>query len=105
MARRDIPGEPTASTTVAIVGAGPIGGAAAYTLALGDRVGRVALIVEAANAAAGKALDIRQAGAIARFHTLLEGTDDLSRVVGCSACIVADRSEGAVNGAARKASR
>ena len=38
-----------------------------------------------------KALDIQQAGAIARFHTRLEGTADVSRVTGCDVCVLADR--------------
>ena len=78
-------------TTVAIAGAGEIGGAAAHALAASDRVGRLLLVDPAAAAAAGKALDIRQAGAIGGFHTRLEGSDDGTRVAGCAACIVADR--------------
>jgi malate dehydrogenase len=41
--------------------------------------------------AAGKALDIQQSGAVDRFHVRLDGTDDVSRVTGCSVCVVADR--------------
>jgi malate dehydrogenase len=78
-------------TTVAVIGAGDIGGAAARALAASDGVGRVLIVDTARNAAAGKALDIQQAGAVAGFHTRLEGTDDISRVTGCSVCIIADR--------------
>ena len=78
-------------TTVAIVGAGDIGGATAQALASCDRVGRVLLVDEAADAAAGKALDIQQSGAIDGFHVRLAGTGDESRLVGCDVCVVADR--------------
>ncbi|MGE3404415.1 MAG: hypothetical protein AB7K63_17625 [Vicinamibacterales bacterium] len=49
------------------------------------------IVDKAASAAAGKALDIRQAGAVDGFHAALDGTDDLSRVTGCDVCILADR--------------
>jgi malate/lactate dehydrogenase len=55
-------------------------------------VRRVVIIDDAPSVAAGKALDIQQAGAIEASHTFLEGSTDLSRVVGASVCIVADRS-------------
>ena len=78
-------------TTVAIVGAGEIGGSTARALAGTDRIGRLLVIDPAGLAAAGKALDLRQAGAIDRTHTRLEGTDDATRVAGCDVCVVADR--------------
>ncbi|MBI3047533.1 MAG: hypothetical protein HYY76_04415 [Acidobacteria bacterium] len=78
-------------TTVAIIGAGDIGGATAHALAASDRVGRVLLVDPAGSVAAGKALDIRQAGPIGGFHAQLEGSDDATRVAGCAACVVADR--------------
>lgn len=78
-------------TTVAIIGAGDLGGAAAQALAARDRVGRVLLVDAAGQAAAGKALDIQQAGPVEGYHTRLEGTSDDSRVTGCQACIIADR--------------
>ncbi len=81
-------------TTVAVIGAGDIGGSTAHSLAAADGVGRVLIVDSSANAAAGKALDIQQAGAIAGSHTRLAGTDDLARVTGCSVCIVADRFDG-----------
>jgi malate dehydrogenase len=77
--------------TVAIVGAGDIGGATAQALASCDRVNRVLLVDAIADAAAGKALDIQQSGAVAGFHTRLDGTSDESRLTGCSVCVVADR--------------
>ena len=69
-------------TTVAIVGAGDIGGATAQALASCDRVRRLWLVDAVAGAAVGKALDIQQAGAVASFHTRLDGTGDESRLVG-----------------------
>ena len=77
--------------TVAIVGAGDIGGACAHALAAHDLAGRILLIDAAVNAAAGKALDIQQAGAISGVHARLEATDDESRAIGCAAFVIADR--------------
>jgi malate dehydrogenase len=77
--------------TVAIVGAGDIGGATAQALASCDRVHRVWLVDAAAGAAAGKALDLQQAGAIAGHHARLDGTSDETRLIGCAVCVVADR--------------
>jgi len=79
-------------STVAIIGAGELGGAIAQALAARDRVARVLLVDVAGSVAAGKALDVQQMGAVAGFHTRLDGTDDPSRVAGCAACVVADRS-------------
>lgn len=79
-------------STVCILGAGELGGAVADALARGERVGRVILIDAAGSVAAGKALDLQQTGAVAGFHTRLEGSDDFTRVAGCSVCVVADRS-------------
>ena len=45
--------------TVAILGAGDLGGALARTLATRDAVSHIVLIDEAGAVAAGKALDIR----------------------------------------------
>jgi len=78
-------------TTIAILGAGELGGAIAHALARGERVSRVLLVDSAAGAAAGKALDIQQSGAIEGFHVRLAGTDDLARVTASTAIVVADR--------------
>ena len=77
--------------TVAVFGAGDVGAACAHALASRDRVGRVLVIDTAVDAAAGKALDIQQAGSISGFHTRIEATDDETRAIGCAACVVADR--------------
>lgn len=78
--------------TACIIGAGDLGGAAAHALARGACFRRIVLIDDASGVAAGKALDIQQAGAIEGSHAHLEGTADISRVVGAAACILADRS-------------
>jgi len=78
-------------TTVAIIGAGDIGGACAQALAARDHVSHILVIDSTAKAASGKALDIRQSGAIGGFHTQLNGTDDWSHATGCAVCVIADR--------------
>jgi malate dehydrogenase len=78
-------------STVCIIGAGDIAGAAAHALARGERVSRVLLVDADGKAATGKALDIQQSGAVDLFHVRLDGTDDVSRVAGCAVCIIADR--------------
>jgi malate dehydrogenase len=78
-------------STVCILGAGELGGAVADALARGERVARVILIDAAGTVAAGKALDMQQTGAVAGYHTRLEGSSDFTRVAGCSVCVVADR--------------
>src|SRR5690348_2051126 len=77
-------------TTIAILGAGELGGSIAHALARRERVGRILLIDESGSVAAGKALDIQQSGAIEGFHARVDGTQDLTRVTACAACIVAD---------------
>ena len=81
-------------TTVAIIGAGEIGGAVAYALAAGGQARRVVIIDAAAHVAAGKALDIQQAGPIMAFHARLEGTGDTTRAIGCDVCVLADDAGG-----------
>jgi len=78
-------------STVAIIGAGELGAACAQALAARDRVRRVLMIDAAANAAAGKALDIQQSGAIDGFHSRIIGSDDFTAVTGAAAIVVADR--------------
>jgi malate dehydrogenase len=78
-------------STIAVLGAGDIGAACAQALASRDRTRRILLIDSAASGAAGKALDIQQAGAIAGFHTRLEATADETRAIGCAVVVVADR--------------
>lgn len=82
------------TTTVGVIGAGPIGGATAHALAASDRVDRIVIVDATRDLAAGKALDIQQSCIFDPVHTRLEGTDDSSRLTACSACIIADRVSG-----------
>jgi len=75
---------------VAILGAGEIGGAVARALAARARVDAVRLIDEQGNVAAGKALDIRQAGPITGSDTRLEGSTDVMSAAGASVIVIAD---------------
>jgi malate dehydrogenase len=75
---------------VAIVGAGELGGSLAHVLARREIVRRIQLIDPAGQVAAGKALDIMQAGPVERFTTPVLGSPDISRVAGSGIVIVAD---------------
>jgi malate dehydrogenase len=78
-------------TSAAIIGAGELGGAVAHALAVREAVDRIILIDPQATAAAGKALDIQQMGAVIGFATRLRGSGDVTDAIGASVCIVADR--------------
>lgn len=80
-------------SSVCIIGAGELAGAVAVALARGGHAARIVLIDDSAGVAAGKALDIQQAGAIQGFRARLEGTADTSRVIGSAVCVVADRAK------------
>jgi malate dehydrogenase len=77
--------------TVVILGAGDIGGALARQLAAADVVSHIVIVDDAASIAAGKALDIAQAGPVERYSTQLSGTNDVSAVVGAEMVVFADR--------------
>jgi malate dehydrogenase len=77
--------------TVAILGAGDIGGALARELAALDLVSRIVIVDDLGNVAAGKALDVAQSGPVDGYHTSLIGTNDLAAVVGAKAVVIADR--------------
>jgi len=81
-------------STVAILGAGSIGGALAHRLAERARVGEVRLIDEAAGTATGKALDIQQAGPVQKSDTRLTAASDVLAASGAAVIVLAD----AVNG-------
>lgn len=59
--------------SVAILGAGPLGGALARELAARETARRVTLVDPAGAVAAGKALDIAQCGPVAAFDTMVHG--------------------------------
>lgn len=76
---------------VAIVGAGDLGATLARTLAGRDCVSEIRLIDAAEGVAAGKALDIQQAGPIEGFHTRIVATGDPLRAAGAAAIVLADQ--------------
>jgi malate dehydrogenase len=76
--------------TVAIIGAGDIGAATARALAQLQCAGEIRLIDRQADVAAGKALDIQQAGPIEGFDVRLSGSSDLMAALGAAVVVVAD---------------
>jgi malate/lactate dehydrogenase len=78
---------------VAIVGAGELGASIARTIATRGRVAEVRLIDEAADIAAGKALDIQQAAPIEGSPTRLTAARDVTAAVGAAAIVLADRAD------------
>lgn len=79
---------------VAIIGAGPIGGALAHALAGRGRIGEVRLIDTAGKVAAGKALDILQAAPIELSSTSLTSADSFTAAAGARAIVLADLVDG-----------
>lgn len=77
-------------STVAILGAGPIGAAVAQTLARRARVSDIRLFDAAAGVAAGKALDIRQAGPVDACDTRVSGAAEPLGAVGADVIVIAD---------------
>src|SRR2546425_13279935 len=84
--------------SVAIVGAGELGGTIAHALARRDGVGAITLVDETGRVAAGKALDIAQAAPVEGFATQLIGTSDLSNAAGAAGVGIADRIAGGEGG-------
>ena len=80
--------------SVAIVGAGELGGTIAHALARHDAVRAITLIDESGRVAAGKALDIAQAAPVEGFATELTGTTDLSNAASAAVVVIADRVTG-----------
>src|SRR5215203_4795741 len=77
-------------STVAIIGAGPLGGTLASTLAGRARVGEVRLIDPEARVAEGKALDILQSGPVEAFNTRVTGTTSYAAAAGSDVIVFAD---------------
>lgn len=77
-------------SSVAILGAGPIGSAIAHRLAERGNVGEIRLIDEGGSVAAGKALDIRQAGPIDGYDTVISGTTEVLQAAGANVIVFAD---------------
>ncbi len=78
-------------SSLVVVGAGPIGAAAAQQAAATALATRIVLVDPAADVARGLALDICQSGAVTGTSTLVEGTGDTGAVVGARVVVVADR--------------
>lgn len=76
---------------VAIFGAGDLGGALARALAAAGLVGRVTLIDDAHQVAAGKALDIRQSGPIEASDTVVDAAADIDAAGAADVLVLADR--------------
>ncbi|HXT70331.1 MAG TPA: hypothetical protein VN700_11280 [Vicinamibacterales bacterium] len=76
--------------SAAILGAGPIGSAIAHRLAERGRLNEVRLVDEAGSIAAGKALDIRQAGPVDGYDTAVTGSTDLLSSVSADVVVFAD---------------
>ncbi len=81
--------------SVAVVGAGELGGSIAQALVAGGTASRVVLIDATGSVAKGKALDLLQAGAISGHHVRLEATGDPMAVAGCEVVILADVADAA----------
>ena len=75
---------------VAILGAGPLGGALAYALASRGRFDEVRLIDPEKTLAAGKALDILQSGPVDGYSTRVKGSASLDEADGAWVAILAD---------------
>ncbi|MGH9369962.1 MAG: lactate/malate family dehydrogenase, partial [Vicinamibacterales bacterium] len=80
----------------AILGAGAIGGALAYRLAVRCRTSEVRLIDVEGRIAQGKALDILQSSPIEGFSTRVSAGDSLEAAVGADVIVIADAAEGDV---------
>jgi malate dehydrogenase len=75
---------------VAIIGAGPLGGALAHALAERSRVDEVRLIDPEGRIAEGKALDILQSAPVQQFRTHLSAANTFAAAAGASAIVFAD---------------
>ena len=81
-------------STVAIIGAGPLGGALASALAGRARIGEVRLIDPEGRVAEGKALDILQSGPVEPFNTRVTGMTGYAAAAGCDVIVFADSMSG-----------
>jgi malate dehydrogenase len=80
-------------STIAILGAGALGGALAHKLAARGRVRSVYLIDPAPDVAAGKALDILQSGPVERFDTRVTADNQIDAVIGADAVVLTGPAE------------
>jgi malate dehydrogenase len=75
---------------IAIIGAGPVGGALAHKLAARSRVAEVRLVDPEGPVARGKALDILQAGPVEGFGTLVSAQETILAAAGADVIVLAD---------------
>ena len=81
-------------STVAVLGAGPIGAAVAQRLAARARVREVRFIDANVSVASGKALDIMQAGPVEHYDTRVTAMGDVLAATGANVIVVADEVDG-----------
>ena len=74
---------------IAILGAGTLGGALARTLSLRGLASEIRLLDDSTDVAAGKALDIRQAGPLERFDTRVVASRPPAGLAGADAVLLA----------------
>ena len=79
---------------IAIIGAGPLGGALAHKLAGRSRVAEVRLIDPEESVARGKALDILQSGPVENAHVHITATGSIHAAVGADVVVFADDASG-----------
>ncbi len=79
---------------VAIVGAGPLGGALAHALSGRDQVREIRLIDAEERIATGKALDILQSSPIESFSTRVIASGALAAAAGAAVIVIADSAAG-----------
>jgi malate dehydrogenase len=75
---------------IAVIGAGPLGGALAHKLAGRSRVNEVRLIDPEGRIADGKALDILQSSPIEQFSTRVTSASSIPAAAGADAIVLAD---------------
>ncbi len=75
---------------IAVIGAGPLGGALVDTLARRSRIREVRLIDPDAKVAEGKALDILQSAPVEQFVTRVSAAGALAAAAGADAIVMAD---------------
>jgi len=80
---------------IAIIGAGPLGGALAHKLASRQRTGEIRLIDPEESVARGKALDIYQSGPVEGFGTTLTAYSTNRAAAGADVVVIADAVSGA----------
>jgi malate dehydrogenase len=85
-------------TSIAIIGAGPLGGSLAHKLASRGRTGEIRLIDPEVSVARGKALDIQQSGPVEGFNASVTADSSFLSAIGADAIVVADNVAGVEHG-------